>query len=367
MRGVRGARREVHEERLVGRQRLLELHPGNRLVRHVGHEVVVRIARDLDRVHTVVEVRRPLVGLAAEEAVELVEPGPRRPAVRGPGGADLPGRGLVVLAEEAGAVAVQPQHLGERRHVVRALPRVARERRGRLGDPAHVVHVVVAAAQQRRPRRRADRGRVELVVAQPAGGQTLDRRHVDGPAEPAGHAEAHVVDEHDQHVGRARRRLHLETRRRRRLPGIEFGFVRIVRLLDRQDSTVHRCGPARGWRNGRRLGDEQAAANSSAPVAVTDVHVFDLIAALLLDYDDGCRRPSGSAPAGGTRKLRTIHASTLPPYGHRAEVGAMPDDSARSLSVLVDLQSGEPAHSAANPRSRVPSPLSHAPCPMPLM
>ena len=194
VRGVRRARREVHEEGLVRRQRLLELHPGDRLVRHVGHEVVVRVPRDLDRVHAVVEVRRPLVGLAAEEAVELVEPGPRRPAVGRTGGADLPGRRLVVLAEEAGAVAVEAQHLGERRHVVRALPRVARERRGRLGDPAHVVHVVVAAAEQRRPRRRADRRRVELVVAQPRLRQAVGGRHVDRPAERARHAEAHVVD-----------------------------------------------------------------------------------------------------------------------------------------------------------------------------
>ena len=253
MRGVRGAWREVHEERLVGRQRLLELHPANRLVRHVGHEVVVRIARDLDRVHAVVEVRRPLVGLAAEEAVELVEPGPRRPAVGRSGGADLPGRGLVVLAEEARAVAVQPQHLGERRHVRRALPRVARKRRGRLGDPAHVVHVVVAAAQERRPRRRADRRRVELVVAQSARGEPLDGRHVDRPAEPAGHAEAHVVDEHDQHVGRALGRLHLEAGRRRGLPGIELRLARVVRLLQRQDGAIQSRGPSgrRGFWLGR--------------------------------------------------------------------------------------------------------------------
>ena len=59
VRRVRRARREVHEERLVGRERLLELHPGDRLVRHVGHEVVVRVPRNLDRVHAVVEVAAP--------------------------------------------------------------------------------------------------------------------------------------------------------------------------------------------------------------------------------------------------------------------------------------------------------------------
>ena len=205
VRRVGGARCEIDEERLVRRQRLLELHPGDGLVGHVGHEVVARVVRRRDPGHTVIDRRSPLVGLAAEETVELVEARARRPAVGRPGDADLPRRGLVVLAEEAGAVAVQAQHLRQRRDVVRPLSRVAREGRGRFGDAAHVVHVVVAAGEQGRPRRRADRGGVELVVAQPLAGEAFGRRHVHRPAEGAGHAEAHVVHEDDEHVGRARR------------------------------------------------------------------------------------------------------------------------------------------------------------------
>ena len=92
VRRVRGARREVDEERLVGRQRLLVLDPGHRLVRHVGHEVVVRVVRQLDLGDAVVEVGRPLVGLAADEAVELVEALVGRPAVEGAGDARSPRR-----------------------------------------------------------------------------------------------------------------------------------------------------------------------------------------------------------------------------------------------------------------------------------
>ena len=73
MRRVRGAGREVHEEWFVRRQRLLKLHPGDRVVGHVGHEVVAGIVRRLDPVQAFVEAWRPLVGLAADEAVELVE------------------------------------------------------------------------------------------------------------------------------------------------------------------------------------------------------------------------------------------------------------------------------------------------------
>ena len=83
VRRVGGAGGEVDEERLVGRHRLLVLHPGDGLVRHVGHEVVVRIVRQLDLGDAVVEEGRPLVGLAADEAVELVEALAGRPAVEG--------------------------------------------------------------------------------------------------------------------------------------------------------------------------------------------------------------------------------------------------------------------------------------------
>ena len=220
----------------------------------------------------VVEQRRPLVGLAADEAVELVEARAGRPAVGRAGRADLPGRGLVRLAEGGGAVAVQPQHLRQRRHAVRALPGLPGEGGGGLRDRAHVVHVMVAAAEQRGARRRAERRGVELVVAQPAVGQALHRRHVDRPAEGARLAEPHVVDQDDEHVRGAGRRLDLESRRGRGVAGIQARCcagtgvpgsaapydpsaerrARTARLVLRREPLAPSKGtsPARGWRNG---------------------------------------------------------------------------------------------------------------------
>ena len=119
VRRVRRAGGEVGEERLVRRQRLLAADPLDGLVRHVGGEVVVRVVRRLDLDRAVEDQRRPLVGLAADEAVELVEAGVRRPAVERAGDADLPRRGLVVLAEGRRAVAVLAQDLGQRRDALR--------------------------------------------------------------------------------------------------------------------------------------------------------------------------------------------------------------------------------------------------------
>ena len=100
----------------------------------------------------------------------------------------------MILAEEAGAVAVQAQHLGQRRDVVRSLPGVAGKCRGDLGDASHVVHVMISTREQRRPRRRAQSRGVKLVEAQALAGKRLCGRHVDRTAEGTRHSEAHVVD-----------------------------------------------------------------------------------------------------------------------------------------------------------------------------
>ena len=101
VRGVNGARSEVDEEGLLRGERLLEAHPLDGLRGHVVHEVVVRIVRGLDAVLVVEESGRPLVRLTTHEAVELVEALEVRPPGQGPGGADLPHRRLVPLAEGA--------------------------------------------------------------------------------------------------------------------------------------------------------------------------------------------------------------------------------------------------------------------------
>ena len=87
VRRVGGAGREVDEEGLVRRQRLLLRDPGHGLVGHVLHEVIALFGRllRLDRRRAFVERGVPLVGLAADEAVEVLEaaaagrPGVERP------------------------------------------------------------------------------------------------------------------------------------------------------------------------------------------------------------------------------------------------------------------------------------------------
>ncbi len=206
VRGVRRTRREVREERLVRRQRLLLARPGDRLVRHVVHEVVALLggAPRIDRGRVLVDVRVPLVGLAADEPVEVLEPAAGvRPVVEGSRRVGLPHRHLVALAELRRVVAVQPEDLGDRCARVGAQRVVARRRRGDLGDAAHADRVVVAARQQRGPRRRAQGGRVEAGELQALGGQPVEGRRLARPAEAARRTEADVIDQDHEHVGRA--------------------------------------------------------------------------------------------------------------------------------------------------------------------
>ena len=220
VRCVRRTRREVDEERLVRHQRLLLADPAHTVVREILGEVValLRRRRRLDRCRAVVQRRIPLVVLAADESVELLEPATaRRPRVERPHRRRLPDRHLVTLAELCRRVAVQLQRHRQRCLGVRTQRALAGSRGRRLGDVAHPHRVVVASGQQRLARRRAQRRRVEPVEAQPAGGQPFGGWCVARTAERARGAEADVVDQHDEHVRRPLRRQQRLDRRIRSL------------------------------------------------------------------------------------------------------------------------------------------------------
>ena len=158
VRAVGGARGPVHEERLVGRERLVPLQPGEGLVGHVLGEVILLAVRRLDRVGVLVEPGLPLRGFAGEEAVEVVEPVAGRPAVERPHRGGLVGRGVVPFAERRRLVAVVVQHLGDGGGGLRDDAGVAVEVGGPLGDGA-VADAVVVAAGQAAPRGSASKSR----------------------------------------------------------------------------------------------------------------------------------------------------------------------------------------------------------------
>jgi hypothetical protein len=203
---VGGAGREVGEERLVGRQRLLLTDERDRLLGEVLHQVIVRVIWRIDRAHAVDERRRPLVGLAPDEPVEALKAAVARPVVKRAGRTGLPHGHLVALAELGSVVAGLAKDLRQGSGRVGPSRAIARGWRRGLGDVAHADLVVIAPGEQRSSGRRAQGGGVKARVLQPVVGEALGGRGGDRATESARCAEADVVEQNHEHVGCVGRR-----------------------------------------------------------------------------------------------------------------------------------------------------------------
>jgi hypothetical protein len=203
------ARGVVDDPRLVGMDRLLPLNERDRLVGHVGLQVIALLRRP-GRPHRrgVLPQRRiPLADTGAVEAVEVFGAQAPRPPVERSRGRDLMHRGGVGLADQGGAVPVLAQDLQHGRGAARDDGVVAREPDRALRDRAHAHRMGVAPGQQRGPRRRAYRRGVEVGEAQPLGCQPVEHRGIGWPTERAHVTVADVVAHDQQHVRCALRRL----------------------------------------------------------------------------------------------------------------------------------------------------------------
>ena len=148
--GVAGARRQVEQERAIGRVGPQVGEVADRPVGEVLREVVALLGRRgwVDLVVVVHQVGVVLVGLAAEEAVEALEPPPQGPAVAWCAHRHVAGRGEVPLAHGVRRVAAADEHLREESVGARHGGVVAGEARRELDDAAHPAAVVVASRQQ---------------------------------------------------------------------------------------------------------------------------------------------------------------------------------------------------------------------------
>ena len=221
MRRVHRARREPGEERLARRRLLLVLQHPDRLIGEVLGEVIAvgRFPRRLDRVVVDLQFRRPLVRVAAEEAVEAFETQAEWPAIERARRAPLRARRQVPLTDGVRGVAVVAQVPCERRRRLRDARAVPLVPNRELGQHPHADRVVVATGEHGGAGRGAERGDVEPVVAQPARGQGVDVRCRDVGAEAAELREPEVVEHDHEHV-----------RARGRAPAAAVAGMRLLRL-----------------------------------------------------------------------------------------------------------------------------------------
>jgi hypothetical protein len=188
------------------------------------------------------------VRFAADEAVKVLEAAaPGGPSIERAGRARLPHRHFMTFAELRGGVAVELQCSRDRRSGVGKHGTVTGRTAGDLRDAAHPDRVMIAARQQRLARRRTQRGGVKPVVLQAACRKAFGVRRLAWTPEGARSAEARIVDQHDQDVGRALGRAQLLDHRILRV-----GIFRVIGHESRasairnwQDASLNVAGGAR--------------------------------------------------------------------------------------------------------------------------
>ena len=151
---MRGARHVIDKERFVGRDLLELLDVLDGVIGHRRLQVPAGIALEgVDGRRVAEQVRLPLAGVAADEAVKIIEAHSVRPLIERPGLARLIRGRVVVLAEPRGGVPVFLQDRANGAFLDRDDRIVTREARRYFADHPEADRVMVAARDQCRPRR----------------------------------------------------------------------------------------------------------------------------------------------------------------------------------------------------------------------
>src|SRR4029434_4577688 len=179
----------IDEERLLGGSRVETFLVLDGVVRHVGGQVVTLIADPRKNLGVVAkEVRGPLVGLAAHEAVEIIEAHAARPLVVRPRQAVLKAGRVVIFAEPRCGKPVVSQNRPNG-GALRPDDGVVAWKAGRqFANDAEAHGVVVAAGDEGSARRRAKCRGMELRVTQARLGDAIHRRRRDDAAESTRYA-----------------------------------------------------------------------------------------------------------------------------------------------------------------------------------
>ena len=205
VRRMHRTRGEVEEERLLRRDLLRIGDEGDRPVGQVFGQVVafLRRLRWLDTMVVIGEVGIVLVGVTAEKTVVTVEAAAEWPAIVRARCGDLLSRRQVPLTGGIGAVTMLVQYLRQKPVLEGNVAVVAGKPSGYFGDPGHRVRVMIPPGQHACPRRRAKRRCVHVVIDEAVRRERVEVRRVDRAAVATELAKPCVVQDEEQHVGRA--------------------------------------------------------------------------------------------------------------------------------------------------------------------
>src|SRR5438046_8872790 len=155
MRRMRGTGNVVAEERFIRGNLVDPVQVIDGVIRHAGDQIPAGLAIEGIELRRVAkEVWLPLVSVAADEPVEILEALPNGPIIKRPDLTGTEGRHVVVLAEPRRRITIVQQDAADSRLVISDNAVVAREARGLHRDHADAGSVTVASRNQRRGRRR---------------------------------------------------------------------------------------------------------------------------------------------------------------------------------------------------------------------
>lgn len=247
MRRMRGTRCVFHEKWLARHRLVHAIEVINRVVRHGGDEIPSSRRLALEGINlrgVAEEVRLPLVGIAADEAVEILEAHASGPVIERPSLARLIGRRVVILTEPRCGITVVLEYAPDSGLVLWDDAVITGETGGLLGDHAEAHRVMVSPGDERGPRRRAKRGGVDVVIAQTALREAIHRRRRDDTAEGARHAKPGVIRDDEQDIGRTLRRHDARCPPRLGLQSVVFDHAAEFRIGRGQFFAVNGSGGA---------------------------------------------------------------------------------------------------------------------------
>src|SRR5262249_5720296 len=206
---MRSAGGVVQEPGFVGCQRVLHLHPGDRLVGQIVIENIIGFSEvRLDWSCVFVQCRMPLVAVAAEETVKILKAQTAGPQSKRPRLARHPVGHVVHLAEPRSVVTVFSKDLTDRTAAARHQGVVARITGRKFCDDAARATVMITSGDERSSCRRAQRGCVEGIISKPLVGKALEGGGLNRTAERAARAKPDVIGQDQQNVRGSLWRFH---------------------------------------------------------------------------------------------------------------------------------------------------------------
>src|SRR5438046_3541868 len=151
MRRMRGTGNVVAKERFIRGNLVDPIQVIDGVIRHARHQIPAGLAIEgIDLRRVAKQVWLPLVSVAADEPVEILEALPNGPIIKRPDLTGTEGRHVVVLAEPRRRITIVQQDAAEGRLVLSDNAVVAREARGLLRDHAEAGCVMVASGDELR-------------------------------------------------------------------------------------------------------------------------------------------------------------------------------------------------------------------------